>query len=72
MGYRTHGQWIQGVWATWVNRVQEVWGTGVWAYGAIGYRGMGTGHMGHMGNGYRSMGHTGSCVPLDPILTPSQ
>ena len=28
-------------WATWVNRVQGVWGKEVWAYGAIGYRGMG-------------------------------
>ena len=72
MGYRTHLQWVQEVWATWGNRVQGVWGTGVWAYGAIEYRVWGTGHMGHMDNGYRSVGHTGSCVPLDPTLTPSQ
>ena len=44
MGYRTHGQWVQGLWATWGNRVQGVWGTGVWAYGAIGTGVWGTGH----------------------------
>ena len=54
MGYRIHGQWVQGVWATWGNRVQGVWGTGVWAYGAIGYRtwAMGTEGVDHMGQWY--------------------
>ena len=52
MGYRTHEQWVQGVWATWGNRVQGVWCTGVWAYGAIGYRGM----------GYRTYGPHGQWV----------
>ena len=33
MGYRTHGQWVQGVWATWGNRVQGVW---VKEYGHMG------------------------------------
>ena len=70
MGYRAHGQWVQGVWATWAigytcaprgigYRDMGIWGNRVQGYGVQ--------DMDHMGNGVQGvwviLGHV---YPLAP------
>ena len=54
-GYRAHGQWVQGVWATWAIGYKRY---RVQGYGHMGNRvqGYGVQDMGHMGNGVQGYG----------------